>query len=89
MRRRGLRIVVLLLLASLLPFALRYYMLQEIVIVLLGLALVFVALMPFLVAFVVLQGGMRRALPWLRSSLTRLAAWSHMQLWANRLRARF
>jgi hypothetical protein len=80
---------MVLLLVALMPFALKLYMVQEILIVLIGVALAFIALMPLLVAFLLVQGGVRRALPWLKTSMTRLVTWSHMQLWANRLRARF
>jgi hypothetical protein len=89
MRWRGLRIVVVLLCVAVLPFALKLYAVQELFIAVLGVALAFIALMPLLVAFLLVQGGVRRALPWLKTNVARVAAWSHTQLWANRLRARF
>jgi hypothetical protein len=89
MRRRGLWTALGLLLLPAMPAVMKLYWVQEILFVLLGLALTFIALMPVLVAFLLLQGGLRRALPWLKRGMARLAAWSHMQPWANRLRARF
>ena len=88
-RRKGLRVALAFLFIAVMPLALRLYVVQEIFFVVLSVALTFIALLPVLVVFLVLQGVARSALPRLKTNIARLAAWSHMQLWADRLRARF
>ena len=48
------------------------YLLQEVVVMLLAVTFVFAAIFIFLIALVLLHGGMRRALHWFRSGA---AAW--------------
>jgi hypothetical protein len=88
-RRKRLRIALALLFLAVMPLALRLYVVQEIFFVVLSVALTFIALLPVLVVLLVLQVIGRSALPRLKTNIARLAAWSHMQLWADRLRARF
>jgi len=89
MRRRGLRIALALLLVALVPFAMKQYVVQEYFLALIAIVLVSVPLLLFLVAFVLLQEGVRRALRGLNTSLAHLTVWSRLHLRASRLRARF
>ena len=88
MRRRGLGIALALLLVALVPFALKQYVVQEYLLALIVLVLVSVPVLLSLVAFVLLQEGVRRALGGLNTSLAHLTAWSRLHLRASRLRAR-
>src|SRR5260370_27484507 len=88
MRRRGLRIALALLLIAPMPFALKQYVVQEYLLALIALVLVSVPVLLFLVAFVLLQEGVRRALPRLNTSLAHLTVWSRLHLRGSRLRAR-
>jgi len=88
MRRRRLRIALALLLVALVPFALKQYVVQEYLLALIALVLVSVPVLLVLVAFVLLQEGVRRALPGLNTSLAHLTVWSRLHLRASRLRAR-
>ena len=77
-----------LLLVAVMPFAMKQYVVQEGLVVLIAIVLVFVPVLLVLVAFVLLQDGVRRALRGLNTSLARLAVWSRLHLRASRLRAR-
>ena len=88
MRRRGLRIALALLVVAVMPFAMKQYVVQEGLVVLIAIVLVFVPALLVLVAFVLLQDGVRRALRRLNTSLARLAVWSRLHLRASRSRAR-
>ncbi len=88
MQRRGLRIALALLLVALMPFALKQYVVQEYLLALIAIVLVSVPVLLVVVAFVLLQEGVRRALRGLNTSLAHLTAWSRLHLRASRLRAR-
>jgi len=88
MRRRGLRIALASLLVALMPFALKQYVVQEYLLALIVMVLVSVPLLLVLVAFVLLQEGVRRALRGLKTSMAQLTVWSRLHLRASRLRAR-
>jgi hypothetical protein len=88
MRRRGLRIALASLLVALMPFALKQYVVQEYLLALIVMVLVSVPLLLVLVAFVLLQEEVRRALRGLNTSMAQLTVWSRLHLRASRLRAR-
>ena len=88
MRRRGLRIALALPLVALVPFAMKQYVVQEYLLALIAIVLVSVPVLLVVVAFVLLQEGVRRALPGLNTSLAHLTVWSRLHLRASRLRAR-
>jgi hypothetical protein len=87
MRQRGVRIVLGCMLLTVLQAAMKLYVIQEIFSVLLATAVATVGLMLVPVTFVLLQSGARRALPWLKTSVARLAI-SIYAIRMDRLRAR-
>jgi hypothetical protein len=72
MRRRRLRIALALLLVALMPFAMKQYVVQEYLVALLAIILVCVPVLLVLLAFVLLQHGVRRALREPNTSLAHL-----------------
>ena len=88
MRRRRLRIALALLLVALMPFAMKQYVVQEYLVALLAIILVSVPVLLVLLAFVLLQHGVRRALRGPNTSLAHLTVWSRLHLRASRVRAR-
>jgi hypothetical protein len=71
MRRRRLRIALALLFVALMLFAMKQYVVQEYLVALLAIILVFVPVLLVLLAFVLLQHGVRRALRGLRTQAWR------------------
>jgi len=88
MRRRAFRIALALPLVALMPFAMKQYVAQEFLVVLIAIVVVSVPALLLLVAFVLLQDGVRRAVRGLNTSLARLTAWSRPHFRASRLRTR-
>jgi hypothetical protein len=88
MRRRGLPIALGLPLVALMPLAMKQYVVQEYLVVLIAFILVFVPVLLVLVAFVLLQDGVRLAMRGLNTSLTNFTVWSRLHPRASRLRAR-
>ena len=88
MRRRGLQIALALPLVALMPFAMKQYVVQEFLVVLIAIVVVSVPALLLLVAFVLLQDGVRRAIRGLNTSLARLTVWSRPHFRASRLRTR-
>ena len=73
----GARILVAALLLGAWQFALKLYLLQEILVVLLLVALSMMGLLVFVVAFVLFQEGVRCAILWGKTGVGRLARLSH------------
>jgi len=69
-------------------FAMKQYVVQEYLVVLIAFILVSVPVLLVLVAFVLLQDGVRLALRGLNTSLTYLTVWRRLHLRASRLRTR-
>ena len=88
MRRRRLRIALALLFVALMLFAMKQYVVQEYLVALLAIILVFAPVLLVLLAFVLLQHGVRRALRGLNTSLAHLTVWSRLHLRSSRIRAR-
>lgn len=88
MRRRGMRIALVLLLVAVTPFAMNQYIVQEGLVALVAIALVLVPVLFALVAFVLLQEGVRWAMRGLNANLARLTVWNRLYVRASRLRAR-
>src|SRR5258706_12585366 len=88
MRRRGLRIALALPLVALMPLALKQYVVQEYLVVLIAIVFVWVPVLLVLVAFVLLQEGLRLTQRGLKVSVMHLAVWGNLHLRASRLRRR-
>ena len=88
MRRRGMRIALVLLLVAVTPFAMNQYIVQEGLVALVAIALVLVPVLFALVAFVLLQEGVRWAMRGLNANLAHLTVWNRLYVRASRLRAR-
>jgi hypothetical protein len=76
-RRPGVRIVLALLLLAAIKFALRLYVVQEVLVVLLLVAITMMTALVFAVAFVLFQEGIRRTVLWTRTSVVPPAALNH------------
>jgi hypothetical protein len=76
-RRPGVRIVLALLLLAAIKFALRLYVVQEVLVVLLLVAITMMTALVFAVAFVLFQEGIRRTVLWARTSVVPPAGLNH------------
>jgi hypothetical protein len=72
----GVRIMLALLLVAAMGFLMKLYVVQEILAVLLLLAVPTVTILVFGVAFILVQEGVRRAVLWTRTGIVRLASLS-------------
>jgi hypothetical protein len=76
-RRPGVRIVLALLLLAAMKLALKLYVVQEVLVVLLLAAITMMTILVFAVGFVLFQEGIRRTVLWAKTSVVRPVGLNH------------